>query len=146
MARSCRCRRKNACFDLYLHGFIVTDDGKWAVVQQGMNGERRQARRYHWLSEGLESFVDAPHAAIEGQGLRAARAASEPEVQEIAPADEPEFDESAAADLVAQLAAGGTLSFDPDMDDEDLLPGAPKADDAAPVAAPAAAPVAPPAD
>jgi len=53
-------------FDLYLHGFIVTDDGKWVVVQQGMNDDRRQARRYHWLSEGLESFVDAPHAAIEG--------------------------------------------------------------------------------
>ena len=32
-------------FDLYLHGFIVTDDGHWAVVQQGMNGERKQARR-----------------------------------------------------------------------------------------------------
>src|SRR5918997_4368042 len=54
-------------FDLYLHGFIVTDDGHWVVVQQGMNGDRRQARRYHWLSEGLESFVDAPHAAIEGR-------------------------------------------------------------------------------
>jgi hypothetical protein len=53
-------------FDLYLHGFIVADDGKWVVVQQGMNGERRQARRYHWLSEGLKSFVDEPHAAIEG--------------------------------------------------------------------------------
>src|SRR5271156_6436928 len=53
-------------FDLYLHGFIVTDDGRWVVVQQGMNGERRQARRYHWLSEGMTSFVDAPHAAIEG--------------------------------------------------------------------------------
>lgn len=53
-------------FDLYLHGFIVADDGRWVVVQQGMNGDRRQARRYHWLSEGLESFVDAPHAAIEG--------------------------------------------------------------------------------
>ena len=53
-------------FDLYLHGFIVTDDGKWVVVQQGMNGDRKQARRYHWLSEGLNSFVDAPHAAIEG--------------------------------------------------------------------------------
>jgi hypothetical protein len=58
-------------FDLYLHGFIVTDDGHWVVVQQGMNGERGQARRYHWLSEGLRSFVDAPHAAIDGaeQGL-----------------------------------------------------------------------------
>jgi len=54
-------------FDLYLHGFIVTDDGHWAVVQQGMNGGRRQARRYHWLSEGLTSFVDAPHAAIAGE-------------------------------------------------------------------------------
>ena len=54
-------------FELYLHGFIVADDGKWVVVQQGMNGERRQARRYHWLSEGLTSFVDAPHAAIEGR-------------------------------------------------------------------------------
>jgi hypothetical protein len=53
-------------FDLYLHGFIVTEDGRWVVVQQGMNGERKQARRYHWLSEGLESFLDAPHAAIEG--------------------------------------------------------------------------------
>ncbi len=54
-------------YDLYLHGFIVADDGRWVVVQQGMNGEARQARRYHWLSEGLRSFVDAPHAAIEGE-------------------------------------------------------------------------------
>jgi hypothetical protein len=53
-------------FQLYLHGFIVTDDGHWVVVQQGMNGELKQARRYHWLSEGLKSFVDEPHAAIEG--------------------------------------------------------------------------------
>jgi uncharacterized protein len=54
-------------FDLYLHGFIVADDGKWVVVQQGMNGQSRLARRYHWLSEGLTSFVEAPHAAIEGE-------------------------------------------------------------------------------
>jgi len=53
-------------FELYLHGFIVADDGHWAIVQQGMNGGRRQARRYHWLSEGLASFVEAPHTAIEG--------------------------------------------------------------------------------
>ncbi len=53
-------------FDLYLHGFIVTDDGHWVVVQQGMNGDRRQARRYHWLSKGLTSFADEPHAAIDG--------------------------------------------------------------------------------
>jgi uncharacterized protein len=55
-------------FQLYLHGFIVTDDGHWAVVQQGMNGDLRQARRYHRLSEGMKSFVDEPHAAIEGPG------------------------------------------------------------------------------
>lgn len=54
-------------FDLYLHGFIVADDGRWVVVQQGMNDSRRQARRYHWLSEGIQDFVDAPHAAIEGR-------------------------------------------------------------------------------
>ncbi len=55
-------------FDLYLHGFIVTDDGQWVVVQQGMNGDLRQARRYHWLSEGLKSFVDEPHTGIDGEG------------------------------------------------------------------------------
>lgn len=55
-------------FDLYLHGFLVTADGRWTVVQQGMNGRLGQARRYHWLSQGLESFVDAPHAAIDGEG------------------------------------------------------------------------------
>jgi hypothetical protein len=54
-------------FDLYLHGFFVTDGGHWTVVQQGMNGDRRQARRYHWLSEGLQSFIDDPHAAIDGR-------------------------------------------------------------------------------
>ena len=53
-------------FQLYLHAFFVTDDGLWTVVQQGMNGQARQARRYHWLSEGLSSFVDEPHAAIDG--------------------------------------------------------------------------------
>jgi hypothetical protein len=53
-------------FDLYLHGFFVTDDGKWTVVQQGMNGDKKQARRYHWHSQDLESFVEAPHSAIDG--------------------------------------------------------------------------------
>ncbi|MFD1611308.1 DUF763 domain-containing protein [Sphingomonas tabacisoli] len=54
-------------FDLYLHGFIVADDGQWVVVQQGMSDARKQARRYHWLSEGLQDFLDSPHAAIEGR-------------------------------------------------------------------------------
>jgi uncharacterized protein len=53
-------------YDIYLHGFIVADDGKWTVVQQGMCTARKEARRYHWLSERLTNFVDAPHAAIDG--------------------------------------------------------------------------------
>jgi hypothetical protein len=56
-------------FELYLHGFFVTREGSWSVVQQGMNGEAKLARRYHWLSEDLESFVEEPHAAIEGKPL-----------------------------------------------------------------------------
>lgn len=54
-------------FDLYLHGFIVAADGQWVVVQQGMRDATSTARRYHWKSEGLASFLDAPHAAIEGE-------------------------------------------------------------------------------
>jgi hypothetical protein len=54
-------------FELYLHGFVVTDDGQWAVVQQGMNPEKRQARRYHWLWDRAGSFVEEPHAAIDGE-------------------------------------------------------------------------------
>ncbi len=53
-------------FDLYLHGFFVTRDGRWTVVQQGMNGGKKLARRYHWLSTDVESFVEEPHSAIEG--------------------------------------------------------------------------------
>jgi hypothetical protein len=51
-------------FQLYLHGFIVAEDGQWIVVQQGMNDDT--ARRYHWKSSGLKSFVEEPHAAIDG--------------------------------------------------------------------------------
>lgn len=53
-------------FQLYLHGFIVAADGKWVVVQQGMNDQTRMARRYHWHSVGLTSFVNSPHTAIIG--------------------------------------------------------------------------------
>lgn len=54
-------------FELYLDGFVVADDGQWTIVQQGMNESRRQARRYHWLSERLTSFIDDPHSTIEGE-------------------------------------------------------------------------------
>ncbi len=53
-------------FELYLHSFVVATDGQWTVVQQGMNGDQRQARRYHWLSSGLQSFVDDPHVGVAG--------------------------------------------------------------------------------
>ena len=62
-------------------------------------------------------------AAIEGQQERAARASAEPE-PEVAVAAEPEFDETAADELVAALAGGAALTFEPDADDDDgLLPG-----------------------
>jgi hypothetical protein len=54
-------------YELYLHSFVVSAAGRWCVVQQGMNPSSRTARRYHWLSEGVTSFVDSPHAAIEGR-------------------------------------------------------------------------------
>jgi len=54
-------------FQLYLHNFIVTDTGKWAVIQQGMNDASSTARRYHWHSEALRSFVDEPHTSIVGK-------------------------------------------------------------------------------
>ena len=65
-------------FQLYLHSFIVADDGKWVVVQQGMNEASRQARRYHWFSEGLTDFVDEPHAAIDGRTPRRDRQSDRP--------------------------------------------------------------------
>lgn len=53
-------------FSLYLHGFVVSDDGDWVVVQQGMNGGAGQARRYHWRSDAVRSFVEEPHQAVVG--------------------------------------------------------------------------------
>ncbi len=51
-------------FQLYHHCFIVTEGGKWAVIQQGMKPDTKYARRYHWLSDNVKSFVDEPHTAI----------------------------------------------------------------------------------
>lgn len=54
-------------FQIYLHTFIVTDKGEWAVVQQGMNDANGMARRYHWHSETVKSFVETPHTFIYGK-------------------------------------------------------------------------------
>jgi len=51
-------------YNLYHHMFIFTRDGKWSVIQQGMNTENRLARRYHWLSLNLKSYVNEPHTAV----------------------------------------------------------------------------------
>jgi hypothetical protein len=51
-------------YQLYHHVFFFTTDGDWCVVQQGMSDATRMARRYHWLSEHVESFVDEPHEAV----------------------------------------------------------------------------------
>lgn len=55
-----------AGYQLYHHAFFVSEDGKWAVVQQGMCPQDRTARRYHWFSENIENFVIEPHNAIVG--------------------------------------------------------------------------------
>jgi len=56
----------NSCvqdsYQLYHHCFFLTEKGKWAVVQQGMNDS--YARRYHWLGEGVQEFVNEPHSGI----------------------------------------------------------------------------------
>lgn len=54
-------------YQLYHHFFIFDRDGNWAVVQQGMNEVNRYARRYHWLSETLQSYVEDPHRGICGE-------------------------------------------------------------------------------
>lgn len=54
-------------FQLYLHSFVITRSGEWAVVQQGMNPENHLARRYHWHSATVRDFVSNPHTAIMGK-------------------------------------------------------------------------------
>ena len=59
-----------AGYPLYHHAFFLTEEGKWAVVQQGMNVNDRTARRYHWLSENVKEFAVEPHEAIVGDTTR----------------------------------------------------------------------------
>ena len=54
---------------LYHHIIIFSEDGDWTVVQQGMNPERKTARRYHWVSQGLKSFVNRPHSGIIAESM-----------------------------------------------------------------------------
>lgn len=54
-------------FQLYLHNFIVSNEGNWTVIQQGMNDQNSTARRYHWHSASVKSFTEEPHTFIYGQ-------------------------------------------------------------------------------
>jgi len=53
-------------FQIYLHTFVLAEDGQWAVVQQGLNEQSGTARRYHWHSAAVRDFTSAPHTAIVG--------------------------------------------------------------------------------
>jgi uncharacterized protein len=53
-------------FQIYLHTFILTADGEWAVVQQGLNDRSGMARRYHWHSASVQDFTSEPHTGIVG--------------------------------------------------------------------------------
>ncbi|WP_419494965.1 DUF763 domain-containing protein [Chryseobacterium bernardetii] len=53
-------------YQLYLHNFILSDNGNWSVIQQGMHDSDGTARRYHWHSENITSFVEEPHTGING--------------------------------------------------------------------------------
>lgn len=56
-------------FQLYIHNFIVSKEGDWSVVQQGMREGDAMARRYHWHSQHVKSFVEEPHTGICGQNM-----------------------------------------------------------------------------
>jgi len=53
-------------YQLYHHVMILTEKSKWCIIQQGMQIDKKYARRYHWLSDNVDSFVCEPHKAIVG--------------------------------------------------------------------------------
>src|SRR5262249_29068539 len=54
-------------FQIYLHNFVLTSNGEWAIVQQGLNDRNGLARRYHWHSASVRDFVAEPHTGIVGE-------------------------------------------------------------------------------
>jgi len=90
-------------YQLYHHTFLFTPGGSWTVIQQGMNETARYARRYHWLGEKVESFVNEPHAAIlseaRGQALNLVASESEAARSTITGITSEEKPEKILADL-----------------------------------------------
>jgi len=74
-------------FQLYLHSFVVSDEGDWSVVQQGMQPKSSMARRYHWHSASIESFIKEPHTAVcgdnQGEIINLVHAEAQPTQQGI---------------------------------------------------------------
>ncbi|MBI2548750.1 DUF763 domain-containing protein [Candidatus Woesearchaeota archaeon] len=64
MAAKCDTSLLQDGYDLYHHSFVYTEKGTWSVIQQGLNTSKKYARRYHWLSSHINSFVETPHNAI----------------------------------------------------------------------------------
>jgi len=84
-------------YQLYHHSFLFTSTGSWTVIQQGLNENTRYARRYHWLGENVQSFVNEPHSAIlseaRGKALNLVASESDPArstITEIASNEKPE--------------------------------------------------------
>jgi hypothetical protein len=98
-------------YQLYHHTFVFTAGGQWCVVQQGMNDGNGTARRYHWLSEHVDSFVEEPHEAVccdeRGETLNLV-AAESAEVRETSTALA-RMPPQTTIDAIDQSAAAGTL-------------------------------------
>ena len=87
-------------YQLYHHAFFFTPSGGWCVVQQGMNDGNGMARRYHWLSTAVSSYVNEPHAAVCGEPATRAPGAADQTMNLVATESEPV--RSAAAELARQ--------------------------------------------
>ncbi len=108
-------------YQLYHHAFFFTADGQWCVVQQGMHDTNRMARRYHWLSERVASFVDEPHAAVccDARGATLNLVAHESAATRagaVALANAPPADVLRAAAHVPELAMPARHTLFPELD------------------------------
>jgi hypothetical protein len=104
-------------YQLYHHTFLFTSAGEWCVVQQGMNDGNSTARRYHWLSEHVTSFVDEPHEAVccDARGETLNLVASESGGVREASTELARMTPKTTIDVIEKCAANGRL---PDL----LLP------------------------
>lgn len=89
-------------FNLYQHNMFFTPNGKWCVIQQGMNGESQWARRYHWLGKNVDDFVCEPHHAIENLSQKTIPEKRDSQILLNMVAREAEKNRSSSAELVCE--------------------------------------------